>query len=213
MASPDTPKKKPSREQQAAARGEAREKQLQEQAKSLAGKDLMSIAQDELDNGQGDKQAGKRSKGQPRGSDFQHDTDDAEKEAGKQEGSDFVLDCLNGIIYLFTTPPLPPPPWTTYRREEMETYIERKLRSPIWGVLTPWQGFWYWVHSNQRLKYSGEYDKRNPTVRCGRGVCKWPDPARGGGGEQRFLDNERHRLAHDDEHEFVLRAPTLGLNC
>lgn len=71
------------------------------------------------------------------------------------------------------------PLWRSSRREELERYIWK------WRRLVPIpfasEGFYFRRGSNRKVKYWGMMDPKKEKE--GLGMCLWPDPPHGGGGE------------------------------
>jgi hypothetical protein len=103
-----------------------------------------------------------------------------EQEVDEQEQEEgFLVLFLNFILQRKKRPP---PIWKTHRREEVEKYLKSAM-SGLLGHLVPSESFWYWKFSRKKMKYWGSRDSKGQ--RDGRGICLWPDPPYGGGGEQR----------------------------
>jgi len=160
-------------EQKRQARESKRQSKNEMNNKNSEGKDVFSLAQDELNQdaeealeGHSKKAGGGRKQRQDDG----EDEDDA-----KMQGEDDA-GCLENIIaWLLTKPAKPPQPWNTYRAEEIETNIRKRDTFPAgFG-----RKFWYNRIRIKKTVYWG--DRNGEEERDMRGVCVWPDPPVGGG--------------------------------
>jgi hypothetical protein len=149
-------------------RAHDREEQIKDQGKKLESLSITNIAEQELANEF-------ETHGTRKGSTFEHDDEPDVSDQG------FLVNCIQSIISAFQPPPVPPLPWKTYRREEINSYLDRKM-SGLLGIIMPSRKFWYWMGSYKKMKYVGDYDKATKKMRDGRGTCIWPDPSIGGGG-------------------------------
>ena len=94
------------------------------------------------------------------------------------------------------------PVWRTSRREELEHFIWKFKRL----VPIPFAGdaFYYRRGSNKKLRYWGMRDPKK--AKEGMGICQWPDPPHGGGGDSRHLSHT-HPQKHPQKHP---KMRTLG---
>lgn len=93
------------------------------------------------------------------------------------------------VDFLLSRRPKPVPVWKSNRRDEIEAFLKR-VNVGFLGMLLRNDGFWYRRKARKRLDYVGDRDSTGS--RDGRGVCYWPDPPWGGGGE--FLSYLCHVL-------------------
>jgi hypothetical protein len=145
----------------------AREDQIKEQGKKLESISITTIAEQELANDF-----------ETHGTKYEHDDGPEVSDPG------ILVNCIQSLISLFQPPPVPPLPWKTNRREEINSYLDTKM-SGLLGIIMPSKRFWYWMGSHKKMKFVGDYDKETKKMRDGRGTCVWPDPAAGGGGMAR----------------------------
>ena len=172
----DVSKVKSKREQRAMERNNM----ILAQNRKLENMNITSIAEQELANDLG-----------MRSQSYEHDNDEDAQDSG------VLVKCLQLIFSAFRPPPKPLLPWKTTRREEINGELDKTMNS-VWGILLPSRMFWYWMISNRRMKYIGDFALDNKKVRDGRGVCIWPDPSIGGGGSSNFPNSFKIR--------FLLRA-------
>ena len=106
---------------------------------------------------------------------FSHaDDDDDEQPVQEEEDSGGLI---GFVKWLFARPKAPPKEWETFRRDEIENFINER-RASIIGKMWP-ESFYFWQMKNNKLRYWGDRDLLRQ--REGRGVCFWPDPPKGGG--------------------------------
>jgi len=110
---------------------------------------------------------------------WQHGNDDGDGEGGEggaQEEED-EGGFLGFVKWLFARPKAPPKEWDTFRKDEIDNFINDR-RSSLIGKLFP-ESYYFNQMKHKKLRYWGDRDIFRQ--REGRGVCIWPDPPKGGG--------------------------------
>lgn len=102
---------------------------------------------------------------------------DAEATAEKEMGKLGLC-----IEWCLEKPKAPLDEWQTYRSNEMQDFIKEKRRGLLYYMPKFYDTLLISYITRKRMYYWGEYD--NKGERDGRGVCLWPDPPFGGGGDK-----------------------------
>lgn len=101
-----------------------------------------------------------------------------QQQMGEEEPKEGLL--MGCLSWLMRPARVPPKVWETYRKEEIRQYIEDQ-RATVMGRLAT-DGMLYRQIKHRRRTYIGDKDKKGRFE--GRGICIWPDPPRGGGGDR-----------------------------
>ena len=142
------------------------EKRAEEQNK-IKDLDILGMARHEL--GMGDPSAAAVGGGREGEAE-----EEGEEEANQEEEEGGFMAFVK---WLYSRPKAPPKEWDTFRKDEIDNFINER-RSSLIGRLFP-ESYYFNQMKHKKLKYWGDRDIF--LQREGRGVCLWPDPPKGGG--------------------------------